>query len=268
MSRIPLKYHTNVLFYRKYTHPTLICRGTDAGTDGWTHGRMDGQKIFTQYSGISSCSQGSTYTAIAKYTCLDIKNFYLMTALEYFSYMKMPLTQFTAWIVEQYNLNKHALNGFVHLKMRKAVWGLPQMGILANQRLHQKLTPFRYYESTHSSGLWCHETRPITFTLVVNDSRVKYIIQDNVKHLIASIKQNHSLTKDCGGYLYCRIGLNWDSENCTLDISMPSYIEKKYRNMGTSCPSWHRLVLTHQNQSNLALKPKPSPPGRFPEAGC
>jgi hypothetical protein len=37
MSRIPLKYHTNVLFYTKYTHPTLICRGrTDARTDGRT----------------------------------------------------------------------------------------------------------------------------------------------------------------------------------------------------------------------------------------
>ena len=56
MSRIPLKYHTNVLFYTKYTHPTLICRGTDARTDGQTDGWTDGQKIFTQYSGISSCS--------------------------------------------------------------------------------------------------------------------------------------------------------------------------------------------------------------------
>ncbi len=42
MSRIPQKYHTNVLFYTKYTHPTLICRGTDARTDGRMHGRMDG----------------------------------------------------------------------------------------------------------------------------------------------------------------------------------------------------------------------------------
>jgi hypothetical protein len=57
MSRILLKYHINVLFYTKYTHPTLICRGMDARTDI----RMDGQKIFTQYSGISSCSLGSTY---------------------------------------------------------------------------------------------------------------------------------------------------------------------------------------------------------------
>ena len=44
MSRIPLKYHTNVLFYTKYTHPTLICRGrTNARTDGWTDGRTDGR---------------------------------------------------------------------------------------------------------------------------------------------------------------------------------------------------------------------------------
>ena len=52
MNKIPLKYHINVLFYTKYTHPTLISRGTDART----HAR----KIFTQYSGISSCSLGST----------------------------------------------------------------------------------------------------------------------------------------------------------------------------------------------------------------
>jgi hypothetical protein len=36
MSKIPLKYHKNVLFYTKYTHPTLICRGTDAWTDART----------------------------------------------------------------------------------------------------------------------------------------------------------------------------------------------------------------------------------------
>jgi hypothetical protein len=36
MSRIPLKYNTNVFFYTKYTHPTLICRGTDARTDART----------------------------------------------------------------------------------------------------------------------------------------------------------------------------------------------------------------------------------------
>ena len=68
MSKLPLKTNINVLFKRKYSHPMLICRGTDgrtdgrtdARTDGRTHGRTDGRKIFTQYSGISSCSLGST----------------------------------------------------------------------------------------------------------------------------------------------------------------------------------------------------------------
>ena len=39
MSKIPLKYHKRVLFYTKYTHPTLICGGTDARTDGRTDGK-------------------------------------------------------------------------------------------------------------------------------------------------------------------------------------------------------------------------------------
>jgi hypothetical protein len=41
MSRIPLKYHTSVLFYTKYTHPTLICRGTHTQTDAQADARTD-----------------------------------------------------------------------------------------------------------------------------------------------------------------------------------------------------------------------------------
>ncbi len=50
-------------------------------------------------------------TPNAKYMCLDIKKIYLTTALEYFEYMKMPLSLFPSWIVEQYDLTKHAKDG-------------------------------------------------------------------------------------------------------------------------------------------------------------
>jgi hypothetical protein len=33
-------------------------------------------------------------TALVKYMCPNIKNFYLMAVLEYFKYMKIPLTLF------------------------------------------------------------------------------------------------------------------------------------------------------------------------------
>jgi hypothetical protein len=80
-----------------------------------------------------------------KYMCLDINFFYLTAKLEYFEYMRMPLELFPIWIQEQYNLKMLAYKGFVHLEMQRAVWGLPQAGILANKCLHHKLAPFGYF---------------------------------------------------------------------------------------------------------------------------
>jgi hypothetical protein len=109
----------------------------------------------------------------AKYMCLDIKNFYLTTPLDRFEYMKMPISLFPSWTREQYNLNTHAKNGFVYLEMRNVVWGLPQAGILANKLLRKRLLPHGYYKCTLTPGLWRHLTRPISFTLVVDNFGVK-----------------------------------------------------------------------------------------------
>jgi hypothetical protein len=163
--------------------------------------------------------------------CLDIKNFYLMAALEYFEYSRMPLSLFPAWIIKQYDMEKHSLNKYIHLEMWQAVWGLPQAGILANKRLRHKLAPFGYFESTNIPGLWYHESRPITFTFVVDDFGIKYVNKDNVDHLIASIKKDYMLTKDWTGNLYCGIQLDWDYER-TVDISMLGYIKKKLQEYG------------------------------------
>jgi hypothetical protein len=67
--------------------------------------------------------------------------------------MQMPLSLFLVWIQEQYNRVVLALNGYVHLKMRRSVWGLPQAGILANKPLQRKLAPFEYYKHTNTPGL-------------------------------------------------------------------------------------------------------------------
>ncbi len=69
-----------------------------------------------------------------------------------------------------------------------AVWGLPQAGVLANKHLRRKLALFGYHECVNTPGLWRHETRAISFTLVVDDFGVKYVKKDDVDHLIASIK--------------------------------------------------------------------------------
>jgi hypothetical protein len=71
----------------------------------------------------------------AQYMCLDIKNFYLTSALNHYEYMKLPIASFLQWIIEQYDLNKHVYHGFIYLEMCQAVWGLPQAEILANKLL-------------------------------------------------------------------------------------------------------------------------------------
>ena len=142
--------------------------------------------------------------------CLDIKNFYLTAKLDYYEYMRMPLDLFPVWIQKQYNMVALALNRFVHLEMRRAVWGLPQAGILANKKLRRKLAPFGYFEHSSTPGLWYHISRPISFTLVADDFGVKYVNKDDADHLISSIKALYTLTEDWLGNLYCGIALDWD----------------------------------------------------------
>jgi hypothetical protein len=121
--------------------------------------------------------------------CLDIKNFYLNALLDRYKYMKMPIALFPQWIVEQYNLDKHVHNGFIYMEMQRMVWGLPQSGILANKLLRRHLLPHGYFECASMLGQWRHKTRPIAFTLVVDDFGVKYVGKEHVDHLIAAIKE-------------------------------------------------------------------------------
>ncbi len=118
--------------------------------------------------------------------------------------------------------------------MRRAVWGLPQAGILANKRLRRKLALFGYYKCIKTPGLWYHVSRPILFTLIVDDFGVKYVGKEHADHLIASIRSTYKkLTEDWTGSLYCGIMLDWDYVGRTVDISMPGYIKKNCKNTNT-----------------------------------
>ncbi len=153
----------------------------------------------------------------------------------------MPIALFPEWIVKQYNPTQHLIHGIICLDMQRAVWGLPQAGILANKLLRKHLLPHGYYKCANTPGLWKHKTRPISFTLVVYDFGIKYVRKEHVDHLIWCIKQKYELTKDWTGNLYCEIKLNWDYNARTLNISMPGYIKKlllQYKHCMPSKPQY------------------------------
>ena len=158
---------------------------------------------------------------------IDIKNFYLGTPLDRYECMRIPISLFLQHIIDQYNLRSKIKSGHVYLEIRNAIYGVPQAGILANKQLCEKLESVGYCEVAHTPGLWRHVTRPVQFSLVVDDFGVKYVGKENAEHLIQAIKAvGYEVTIDWEGELDCGISLRWNYEKRHLDISMPGYIEK------------------------------------------
>ena len=72
----------------------------------------------------------------------------------------------------------------------------------------------------HTLGLWKHVSRPIAFTLVVDDFGVKYVSKNNSDHLVAALKGKYKISEDLMGSLYCCIDIRWYYANRTLDLGM------------------------------------------------
>ena len=123
----------------------------------------------------------------------------------------MPLHLFPQHTIDQYKLQENAQNGQVYLEVQRAIYELPQAGALANKQLKNFLAPDGYYEVSHTPGLWHHTTRPIQFSLVVDDFGIKYVGKQHVEYLVHCLKKNYAkVSEDWEGKLYCGITLDWD----------------------------------------------------------
>jgi hypothetical protein len=163
-------------------------------------------------------------TSDAAMMMMDIKNYYLGTPLPRFEYMKILLSWFPAEIVDKYNLDALAVDGWVYIEIRKGMYGLKKSGLLANQLLQTRLAPFAYYPARHTPVIWLHKTRPISFSLVVDDFAVKYVGKQHADHIRNALLKTYELTTDRAAKLYSGMTLKWDYKNITFDISMPGYV--------------------------------------------
>jgi hypothetical protein len=148
---------------------------------------------------------------------MDINNYYLGTPLPRFECMKMLLSCFPEEIVQKYNVNALAVNGWVYIEIRKGMYGLKQ----ANQLLQTRLAPFGYYPARHTLGLWLHKTRPISFTLVVDEIAVKYVGKQHSEHLRNALLQNYELTMDWTATVYSGMTLKWDYKRGHATLPCP-----------------------------------------------
>ena len=117
------------------------------------------------------------------------------------------------------------------------MYGLPQVGILANKLIKKKLKPHGYYEVDHTPGLYKHIWRPIAFTLVVDDFGVKYVGKEHAEHLFGVLKNEYTkIEVDWTGSLYCGITLKWNYAERYVDCKMPGYVKKRLVKFGHEPP--------------------------------
>ena len=134
-------------------------------------------------------------------------------------------------------MKAHVYKVSVYLEIRKAIYGLPQAGILANKLLRKRLAPHGYYEVAHTPGLWCHVHCPIEFFLVVDDFGVKYVDRKHANHLLQTLHHCYKTTIDWSGSLYCGISLKWNYQQRYVNISMPGYIDKVQQRFNHPSPA-------------------------------
>ena len=164
-------------------------------------------------------------TPNAKFLCLDIKNMYLNSELPTPEYMRIPIHLIPQEVMDQYNLSGMIHNGYVYCEINRGLYGLPQAGKLAHDKLKKHLIKFDFYPCKATPGLWRHKTRDITFCLVVDDFGVKYVNKNDANFLISCLKEEYQLHEDWEGTLYIGMTLNWDYHNRTVELSMPNYIK-------------------------------------------
>jgi hypothetical protein len=93
-------------------------------------------------------------------------------------------------VIEHYNLRDKATpNGYVYYELQKGMHSLPQAGIISQQLLMERLQKHGYRQSQTTQGLWKHDTCPISFSLFVDNFRVKYVGKENAQHLLDTLRQ-------------------------------------------------------------------------------
>jgi hypothetical protein len=133
------------------------------------------------------------------------------------------------------------------------MYGLKQAGLLANKLLQTRLEPFGYYPARHTPGLWLHKTRPILFTLVVDDFAVKYVGNQHTEHLGNALLQAYELTTDWSATVYSGMTLKWDYDKRTCDISMPGYVSNvlsKFQHDSPKHPQHTCTTMSHNPKSH------------------
>jgi hypothetical protein len=189
-------------------------------------------------------------TADTKFMTMDIKDFYLNTPMARYQYMRLHIADMPDDVIEHYNLrDKVTPDGHIYCEIQKGMYCLPQASIIAQQLLEECLRKHGYHQSQTTPGLWKHDTRPISFSLVVNNFGVKYVGEENAQHLLDIMGHYYKCSCNWKGEGYCGLTLKWNYKGKKVHVLMPGYVTKALTHF------WHPPPIKNQDQPYPHAKP-------------
>jgi hypothetical protein len=135
----------------------------------------------------------STLADDADFMAADITDYYLGTPLLRPEYMRMSRKQISEIIIAEYGYEDYCVNDMLYFQINKGMYGLPQAGFLAQERLIEHIAEHGYIQSDLVPCLFRHATNGISFVLVVDDFGIKYKSVSGRDHLLATLCKNHEL---------------------------------------------------------------------------
>jgi hypothetical protein len=136
----------------------------------------------------------------AQFMTMDISNFYLMTPLHRAKFIRIKISDIPNEVIREYKLREKATkNGSIYIRAKCGMYGLLQAGLLANKLLKKSLNKHGYRQSKLVLGLWKHDTRPIQFTLVVDNFGIKYVGKEHAQHLMNALEEHYKQANDTSG---------------------------------------------------------------------
>ena len=130
-------------------------------------------------------------TKNANFMTMDINKFYLGTPMETYKYGRFHRRDVPQPIIDKYKLEDMFDNkGYVYLEIQRGMYGLKQASNISNDQLMERLIPHGYKPCRNTPGVWQHNSKPITFSLIFDNFGVKYTHRSEVEDLLRILKEN------------------------------------------------------------------------------
>jgi hypothetical protein len=244
-SEIPADRRKDITYY----NPVLKEKMKDGVLVRRVRGTLGGDRI--NYTGAVSARTASLEVVRtllcsvladdADFMTADITDYYLNTPLLRSEYVRLGKGQVSATIIEEFQLEAYLIDGYYYFEVMKGMYGLPQSGLLAQQRLIKHLEKSEYIQSTVVPCLFNHPSNGVTFVLVVDDFGIKFTNIEGRDHFLNTLRSLYKITTDDKGSQYLGMTIKHDKVRQEITISMPGYLLKVLERFkewaGTRCAS-------------------------------